>query len=116
MLILSLAGIINCFITLLIGDVFQDTTIGVLRSSSFSSGDFWLYGVLLSVVSTIIPYGIIAWTAQHVSGSQMALLLLMEPISAGIIGWLILNQSLSIYYFFGGFFIFVAVWLVSKGN
>jgi len=116
MLILSIAGILNCCLTLVIGNALEDTTIGVLRSSSFRSVDFWFYGMLLSVVSTIVPYGIIAWTAQHVSGSQMALLLLMEPISAGIIGWIILSQPITIYYLFGGIFIFLAVWLVSKGD
>jgi drug/metabolite transporter (DMT)-like permease len=116
MLILSIAGILNCFITLMIGNALEDTTIGVLRSSSFRSADYWVYGGLLAVVSTIVPYGIIAWTAQHVSGSQMALLLLMEPISAGIIGWLILSQPITIYYLFGGILIFLAVWLVSKGS
>jgi drug/metabolite transporter (DMT)-like permease len=116
MLILSIAGIVNCSITLLVGNAFEDTTIGVLRSSSFESADYWLYGTLLAVISTIIPYGIITWTAQHVSGSQMALLLLMEPISAGIIGWLILSQPITIYYVFGGILIFLAVWLVSKGD
>ncbi|MHA1911568.1 MAG: DMT family transporter [Candidatus Kariarchaeaceae archaeon] len=116
MLILSIAGILNSCLTLLIGNAFEDTTIGVLRSSSFESFDFWLYGSLLAVVSTIIPYGIIVWAAQHVSGSQMALLLLMEPISAGIIGWILLNQPITIYYLFGGSLIFLAVWLVSKGD
>jgi drug/metabolite transporter (DMT)-like permease len=86
----------------------------MLRIDVFFHLEFLFFSLFITISSTIITYAFLSLASNKVSGAQTAILLLMEPVSAVILGILILSQALSPNFIFGGFFICLAIVIVSK--
>ncbi|MHA1168526.1 MAG: DMT family transporter [Candidatus Hodarchaeales archaeon] len=57
---------------------------------------------LLTLLGSILPYGLIMISSKHVESSKASLLLLFEPVGAIILGAVLLNEPVTIWYIIGG--------------
>ncbi|MEJ2248596.1 MAG: DMT family transporter [Candidatus Lokiarchaeota archaeon] len=69
-------------------------------------------GIIFAVFGSIIPYGLIMVALKKIESSKASILLLGEPVSAIILGFLILSQSITIWYLIGGSLIMCAVIII----
>ena len=76
-----------------------------INSFSFSVYNSFLIislGIALGLFGSVLPYGLIMIASRYVESSRSAILLLGEPLGAIILGSIILNEPVTIYYLFGG--------------
>ncbi len=60
-------------------------------------------GLLLAILGSIIPYGLIMLSNKfEIESSTQSILLLGEPIAAAILGFLFLSEPITIWYIVGG--------------
>jgi drug/metabolite transporter (DMT)-like permease len=76
---------------------------------TYSTVETIFYGVCLGTIGNIIPFGLIMLTTNRIESSRTSILLLSEPLGAILLGALILNESITVWYIFGGFFLLLAV-------
>ncbi len=70
-------------------------------------------GLLLTLFGSIIPYGLIMISSSHnIESSKQSILLLGEPISAMILGMLILSERITFWYIIGGGTLILAIILI----
>ncbi|MFW9929577.1 MAG: DMT family transporter [Candidatus Thorarchaeota archaeon] len=75
-----------------------------------------IFGLALALFGSLIPYGLIMMTSSVIESSKASILLLGEAISAVILAFIILNELITIYYIIGGFFIFLAIYLIIESE
>jgi inner membrane transporter RhtA len=56
----------------------------------------WPYIVMLALFSTALPFTLTIKGLQHLSASRSSLVLLLSPVTASLLGWLLLGQSIGI--------------------
>lgn len=67
-------------------------------------------GIILTITGSIIPYGLILISNKYnIESSKQSILLLGEPISAIILGFLILSEPITIWYIAGGIALILAI-------
>lgn len=66
-------------------------------------------GILLGLLGSVVPYGLIMIGSRYVESSRTAILVLGEPLGAIVLGLLILGQPITIYYIFGGGLLLFAI-------
>jgi len=72
-----------------------------------------LLGILLTLFGSIIPYGLIMMSSSYdIESSKQSILLLGEPISAMILGMLILSERITFWYVIGGGALIAAIILI----
>ncbi|MFX0209312.1 MAG: DMT family transporter, partial [Candidatus Hodarchaeota archaeon] len=72
-----------------------------------------LLGILLTLFGSIIPYGLIMLSSSYdIESSKQSILLLGEPISAMILGMLILSEGITFWYIIGGGTLMIAIILI----
>ena len=60
-------------------------------------------GLLLTIVGSIVPYGLIMLSNKfQIESSTQSILMLGEPISAVILGFIFLSEPITIWYIIGG--------------
>lgn len=74
-------------------------------NSSFVLG----MGILLGLLGSVLPYGLIMVGSRFVESSRSAILLLGEPLGAIVFGLLILGQPITYYYLLGGGLLLFAI-------
>ncbi|TXT54494.1 MAG: conserved membrane protein of unknown function [Promethearchaeota archaeon] len=72
-----------------------------------------ILGISFAFFGSIIPYGLIMIAQKRIESSKTSILLLGEPVGAIILGALILNEGVSVFYLIGGFLIIIAVIMTS---
>ncbi len=82
-------------------------------NSSFVLG----MGVLLGLLGSVVPYGLIMIGSRYVESSRSAILLLGEPLGAIVFGLLILGEPITLYYILGGgILLFAIIYLAQQGS
>ena len=81
--------------------------------SKLFKSEILLIGILFALFGSIMPYGLIMVAQKKIESSKTSILLLGEPIGAIILGAIILNESINIFYIIGGSLIILAVILTS---
>lgn len=72
-----------------------------------------LLGILLTLFGSIIPYGLIMLSSSYdIESSKQSILLLGEPISAMVLGMLILSERITFWYIIGGGTLILAIILI----
>lgn len=92
----------------------------VINSFSFSvysTSFIIIIGILLGLLGSVLPYGLIMIGSRHVESSRQAILVLGEPLGAIIFGFLILSEPITVFYILGGgLIIFAVIYLAISGS
>ncbi len=71
----------------------------------------WVYCVYVVVLGTVIPFAMMLAGVQRVGADGATITAMLEPIIAGAIAWVVLDQTLTIVQVFGAALVMVAVTL-----
>lgn len=83
----------------------------------YSNSYVILLGILLGLLGSVLPYGLIMIASGHVETSRQAILLLGEPLGAIIFGLLLLQEPITIFYGIGGgLILFAVIYLTYRGT
>ncbi len=78
--------------------------------------DFYLF-LLLALVPTLMGHSIFNWALKRIPASLVSIIILGEPVGASFLAWLILNEQPSVFYYFGGLFILMGLFItLNKAN
>jgi drug/metabolite transporter (DMT)-like permease len=73
----------------------------------------WVLLLMIGVIGTIIPYGLLSLGLRHIPASMAGIVLLVEPISVMIMGVIILGQALTPWGILGSALVLSATILIS---
>ena len=96
------------------------TAVCLLPISYLESGSLFInfneFIILLiyAIFSQTLAQGLITAGISKVSAHLSSLVLLMQPISATIYGWLLLGEMLTLVQIFGGFIVLIAIYMASR--
>lgn len=71
--------------------------------------------IYLVLISGILAYAVWFWGLQRLSASAVTFLTLLNPVTAALLGWLVLDQRLNAWQLFGAGLILVSVVLGQPG-
>ena len=71
--------------------------------------------IYLVLISGIFAYALWFWGLQRLSASAVTFLTLLNPVTAALLGWIVLNQRLNAWQLLGAFIILVSVVLGQPG-
>jgi probable blue pigment (indigoidine) exporter len=72
--------------------------------------------IYLVVISGILAYAVWFWGLQRLSASAVTFLTLLNPVTAALLGWVVLDQRLNAWQLFGALIILVSVVLGQPGT
>jgi len=73
----------------------------------------WVLLLMIGVIGTIVPYGLLSLGLQHIAASRAGIILLVEPISVMIMGAIILGEPVTPWGVLGAALILSATVLIS---
>ena len=71
--------------------------------------------IYLVVVSGILAYALWFWGLQRLSASAVTFLTLLNPVTAAVLGWVVLDQRLNFWQLLGAVLILISVLLGQPG-
>ncbi|KUP05377.1 membrane protein [Bacillus coahuilensis p1.1.43] len=77
------------------------------------SNDNWIYFLLLAIFPTLLGHSLFNWSIKYISTNVISVAILLEPVGATILAYLLLNESIYIYQIVGGMIIIVGILLFS---
>lgn len=77
---------------------------------------YWLYLMVFALVASMIPHTFFYRGVQRAEASIAGIILLLEPVSASILAWLFLSQSIGINVLLGGALILLSNYVVMSGK
>lgn len=89
---------------------------------SFSKGGYgfeskvWLAALYLGVVASAIAFFCQTWAQQYVEPTKTSLLLMLEPVSAGVVGYLIAHDKMTSRGVWGALLILVGIVAAELGG
>jgi probable blue pigment (indigoidine) exporter len=72
--------------------------------------------IYLILISGIVAYALWFWGLQRLSASAVTFLTLLNPVTAALLGWVVLDQRLNAWQLFGAFIILISVILGQPGT
>lgn len=75
-----------------------------------------VYGIVLGLAGSILPYGLLMIGGKYVESTKSAILLLGEPFGAVIFGFLILNEPITLNYVVGGILLMISIVWITNHN
>jgi probable blue pigment (indigoidine) exporter len=72
--------------------------------------------IYLVLISGILAYAIWFWGLQRLSASAVTFLTLLNPVTAALLGWIVLDQRLNAWQLLGAFIILASVVLGQPGT
>lgn len=82
--------------------------------SLFISFNEFFILLIYAIFSQTLAQGLITAGISKVSAHLSSLVLLMQPVSAAIYGWLLLGELLTLVQIFGGFIVLIAIYMASR--
>ena len=76
----------------------------------------WIYLILLAVVPQCIGQGCIVWSLSRLPASFTAVVLLLQPVFAGFLGWIILAEALNNWQIAASVVVLVGILLAKLGT
>ncbi|MCF7669682.1 MAG: DMT family transporter [Verrucomicrobia bacterium] len=76
----------------------------------------WLILAGLALISHIGGQGLIAYSLAHLSAGFSSVTLLLQPVIASILAWIILSEPLSTKQVFGGVLVLIAITIASSSE
>jgi probable blue pigment (indigoidine) exporter len=72
--------------------------------------------IYLVLISGILAYALWFWGLQRLSASAVTFLTLLNPVTAALLGWVVLDQRLNAWQLFGALIILISVVLGQPGT
>ena len=72
--------------------------------------------IYLVLISGILAYAVWFWGLQRLSASAVTFLTLLNPVTAALLGWVVLDQRLNAWQLFGALIILISVILGQPGS
>ncbi|MEW6160872.1 MAG: DMT family transporter, partial [Verrucomicrobiota bacterium] len=76
----------------------------------------WLVLLLLALLSHVAGQGLITYAAAHLSASLLSISLMLQPVVAAVLAWILLNEPLSWQQIAGGIVILAGIALASQAK
>lgn len=76
----------------------------------------WTHVLLLTLSSQIVGQGLIVYGLSRTSAGLAAVLLLLQPVVAAFLSWIILGQNLSPVQMLSGLVVLVGIYLAKRGS
>ena len=89
------------------------TGLNTFDLSKVISSELLLLGLGLALVGSIVPYFMIMIATKYIESSKASILLLGEAISAAILGYIFLQEPITIFYFMGGGLLLIAIIIIT---
>jgi len=80
------------------------------------SGSGWLALILLGLVCQGGAQGAIAYALAHLPASLSAVTLLIQPLTAAVMAWLILAEPIGAFQFAGGAILLAGIFIARRGT
>ncbi len=74
----------------------------------------WIALLALAWISHAGGQGLLAYALGHVPAGLSALVILVEPIAAAVLGWLVLAESIGPWQALGGAIVLAGIWFASR--
>ena len=89
--------------------------ISLIEAETFfpSSYKGWTVLIAYAVISQTLASGLITYGISKVSAHLSSLTLLIQPIAAAVLGWLILSEAISLLQGLGGVIVLLAIYLAT---
>ena len=89
--------------------------ISIIEAETFfpSSYKGWTVLIAYGAISQTLASGLITYGISKVSAHLSSLILLIQPIAAAVLGWLILSESISLLQVLGGVIVLLAIYLAT---
>ena len=100
-----ISAILLLVLTLMIGENLQTNTL-----------NGWLVLLALAVVSQFAGQGLIASALLHLPTSFSSVTLTMEAVFAAILAWIVFNEPLDLWQWFGAAIIIIGIFVSRKGS
>ena len=70
----------------------------------FDGAEVWLWALVawIIVLGTVVPYGCVLLAIRHLGSTRTGLLGMAEPVTSGLVAWVVLSESLSTVQLVGG--------------
>jgi drug/metabolite transporter (DMT)-like permease len=85
-----------------------------IRLPRASSG--WIALLALAWISQAMGQGLIAYALGHVPASFSALVILIEPLTAAILGWIWLGEALGVLQAIGGVIVLAGITVARRAG
>jgi drug/metabolite transporter (DMT)-like permease len=80
------------------------------------SGADWIYLLAFTLLGGAIPHLLFYRSLERISASVAGIILLLEPVSATVIAWIFLSQSIGVYTLLGGVLILLSNYLIIRSE
>ncbi len=74
----------------------------------------WAALIALALISHVGGQGMLVYALGHVSATLSSLVILIEPLAAGVLGWLVLNEAVTPLQGAGAFVILIGIWIARR--
>lgn len=78
------------------------------------TADGWAILIAMALVSQAFGQGLIGWALAHVSTALSSLALLIQPVIAGILAWVLFQEDLSYLEITGGVVVLIGIFLAKQ--
>jgi drug/metabolite transporter (DMT)-like permease len=76
----------------------------------------WLSILYIAIITSVIGYSIWYWLLKHMEASKASVLVNVQPIVAGILGFYLLGETISLPFVVGGIIILIGVTVTQQAG
>jgi len=76
----------------------------------------WLSILYIAIMTSVVSYSIWYWLLKYMEASRLSVITNFQPVVAGILGYYVLGESLSIFFIIGGVIILAGVTITQKAR
>ena len=76
----------------------------------------WLILIALALISHVLGQGLIAYALAHLGAPFSSVSLLLQPVIAAILAWIILNEGINPLQALGGIIVLIGIFLARRGS
>ena len=107
--IMAWSGVVSCLSLLLIAVLSRELLIP-------GSAKGWLAVIALGLVSHLAGQTLIAFALGHLPASISSIMLLLQPLLAALLAWVVLNERLTLGQWIGGAVVLAGIFVASRAT
>jgi len=105
--IMAWSGVVSCVSLLVVAALSQERLVPLTARG-------WLAVAALGVVSHLAGQTLIAFALGHLPASFSSVILVIQPLIAALLAWVVLNEPLTLWQWVGGFVILSGIFVASR--
>lgn len=105
--IMAWSGIVSCLSLLALAVLSNETLIPVTNNG-------WLAVIALALISHLGGQSLIAYALRHLAASFTSVTLLVQPLVAALLAWVLLKERLNLWQWMGGIIILCGIFLAGR--